>query len=202
VIRRWAPRVVVASGLAPSPGAQPAMRASRRFTVPQRSAGFWVALWTLVVAAEFGALVPIIFAGDAPVEGADVVYRLVGGSFAAFGLIAWHRRPDSRSGMLMTATGFGLLVSLLLKQIHTGITLTAGEVLEDIWSPVFAALVLSFVTGGRLETRVERLIVAAVFVVVCARQTPRARPRRRPSRPPERDTCATHSGGLRRVTSS
>ena len=70
---------------------------------------------------------PIIFAGDAPVAGADVVYRLVGGSFAAFGLVAWQRRPDSRSGPLMVATGFGLLVSLLLKQVHTGVTLTVGE---------------------------------------------------------------------------
>src|SRR4051812_23232589 len=111
-------------------------------------------MWTLTLAAEFGALVPIVFAGDAPVAGADVVYRLVGGSFAAFGLVAWHRRPDSRSGPLMTATGFGLLVSLLLKQIHAGAALTAGEVLEDIWSPIFVALVLSFVTGGRLEGRI------------------------------------------------
>ena len=83
-------------------------------------------MWTLAVAAEFGALVPIIF-GDAPVVGADVVYRLVGGSFAAFGLIAWHRRPDSRSGPLMTATGFGLLVSLLLKQIDAGVALTPAR---------------------------------------------------------------------------
>jgi signal transduction histidine kinase len=123
-------------------------------------------MWTLAIAAEFGALVPIIFAGDAPVQAADVVYRLVGGSFAAFGLVAWHRRPDSRSGPLMTATGFGLLVSLLLKQIHTGVTLTAGEVLEDIWTPFFVALVLSFVTGGRLQSGVDRVIVAATFVVV------------------------------------
>ena len=107
-----------------------------RFTAPGRSAGFWVAMWTLAVAAEFGALVPIIFAATRPSSGADVVYRLVGGSFAAFGLVAWHRRPDSRSGPLMTATGFGLLVSLLLKQIHAGVALTAGEVLEDIWAPV------------------------------------------------------------------
>src|SRR4051794_32967758 len=120
----------------------------------------------LAVAAELGALVPVVFAGDAPVEGADVVYRLVGGSFAAFGLVAWLRRPDSRSGPWMTATGFGLLVSLLLKQIHTGVTLTAGEVLEDIWTPAFVALVLSFVSGGRLVSRVDRVIVAAVFVVV------------------------------------
>jgi signal transduction histidine kinase len=122
-------------------------------------------MWALAIAAEFGALVPIIFAEDAPVEPADLVYRLVGGSFAAFGLVAWHRRPDSRSGPLMTATGFGLLVSLLLKQIHTGVTLTAGEVLEDIWEPFFAALILSFVTGGRLEARIDRVIVASVFVV-------------------------------------
>ena len=124
-------------------------------------------MWILVAAAEFGALVPIIFAAeDTAVEPADLVYRLVGGSFAAFGLVAWHRRPDSRSGPLMTATGFGLLVSLLVKQIHTGITLTAGEVLEDIWTPAFVALVLSFVSGGRLVSRIDRLIVAAVFVVV------------------------------------
>src|SRR3954465_3730438 len=105
-------------------------------------------MWTLTVAAEFGALVPIIFAADVAIEPADLVYRLVGGSFAAFGLLAWRRRPDSRSGPLMTATGFGLLVGLLLEQVDTGVTLTAGEVLEDIWAPFFAALVLSFVTGG------------------------------------------------------
>jgi signal transduction histidine kinase len=136
-----------------------------RFRASARSAGFWASLWALAVAAEFGALVPIIF-GDEAVEGADVVYRLVGGSFAAFGLIAWHRRPDSRSGALMTATGFGLLVSLLVKQVHAGAALTAGEVLEDIWTPFFVALVLSFVTGGRLESRIDRLIVATIFVVV------------------------------------
>jgi signal transduction histidine kinase len=139
------------------------MSLSHRFTAPSRSAGFWAAMWTLAVAAEFGALVPIVFADDAPVVAADLVYRLVGGSFAAFGLIAWHRRPDSRSGPLMTATGFGLLVSLLLKQIHTGVALTLGEVLEDIWEPAFLALILSFVTGGRLVSRVDRLIVAASF---------------------------------------
>ena len=66
----------------------------------------------------------------------------------------------------MTATGFGLLVSLLLKQVQSGATLTLGEVTEDIWTPFFIALVLSFVTGGRLTSRVDRVIVAWVFVVV------------------------------------
>jgi signal transduction histidine kinase len=153
----------VTSRWAPVAGAHHGMSGLGRFAAPHRGAAFWAALWTLAVAAEFGALVPIVF-GDTAVQGADVVYRLVGGSFAAFGLIAWQRRPDSRSGMLMTATGFGLLVSLLLKQIDTGIALTAGEVLEDIWAAAFVALVLSFVTGGRLQSWLDRLIVAGVFV--------------------------------------
>ena len=37
--------------------------------------------------------------------------------------------------------------------------------LEDIWSPFFVALVLSFVTGGRLESTVDRVIVGASFFV-------------------------------------
>src|SRR4051812_46943459 len=140
------------------------MREPHRFAAPRHRAEFWIAMWALAATAAFGALVPILSAGDAPVVGADVVYRLVGGSFAAFGLVAWQRRPDSRSGLLMTATGFGLLISLLLKQLHSGLALTAGEVLEDIWAPAFVALVLSSVTGGRLESRVDRLIVAGIFV--------------------------------------
>jgi signal transduction histidine kinase len=141
-------------------------RLPSRFTAPGRSAGFWVSLWALAVAAELGALVPIISGTAAEIEGADLVYRLVGGSFAALGLVAWYRRPDSLSGALMTATGFGLLVSLLLKQVEAGVTLTLGEVTEDIWTPFFVALVLSFVTGGRLTSRIDRFIVAWVFVVV------------------------------------
>src|SRR3954462_13767797 len=163
---RVAPKAVVASVLASPTRTAPGKQLSSRFTAPRRGTGFWAVLWALAVAATIGALVPIISAGAAAVEGADIVYRLVGGSFAAFGLIAWHRRPDSRSGPLMTATGFGLLISLLLKQIHSGIALTAGEVLEDIWEPAFVALVLSFVTGGRLQSTVDRLIVAGFFVAV------------------------------------
>jgi len=163
---RWARMESVSGGSARALDAGSAARVSRRFAISRRGAGFWIALWTLAIAAELAALVPIMSTDGAPVEGADVVYRLVGGSFAACGLAAWHRRPDSRSGPLMTATGFGLLVGLLLEQIDAGITLTAGEVLEDIWAPFFAALVLSFVTGGRLVSGLDRLIVAWIFAAV------------------------------------
>ena len=66
-------------------------------------------MWTLVLVAEIGALAPFLLGEPGPIEPVDVVFRLVGGSFAACGLIAWRRRPDSRSGLLMTATGFGFL---------------------------------------------------------------------------------------------
>jgi signal transduction histidine kinase len=161
---RWAPGATAAGGRAAPAGAHDGPGLPTRFAAPAGGAVFWAVLWTAAIAAELGALVPILTRGDAPLVPADVVYRLVGGSFAAFGLVAWHRRPDSRTGLLMTATGFGLIVSLLLKQIHAGVALTAGEVLEDIWAPVFVALVLSFVTGGRLSSRADRVIVAGVFV--------------------------------------
>ena len=61
---------------------------------------------------------------DVPVDPVDVVLRLVGGSFAACGLVAWRRRPDSRSGLLMTATGFAFLA--------------AGAAARDLDSPLAA----------------------------------------------------------------
>jgi phage shock protein PspC (stress-responsive transcriptional regulator) len=66
----------------------------------------------------------------------------------------------------MTATGFGLLISLLLKQIHSSVALTAGEVLEDIWEPAFVALVLSFVTAGVARRFGLNVLVARVATVV------------------------------------
>ncbi len=162
---RWAPRAVVASGPPPDVGAHSGIPVPSRFTARARGAGFWAVMWTLAVAAEFGALVPIIF-GSAEVVAADVVYRLVGGSFAAFGLIAWHRRPDSHSGPLMTATGFGLLVWPLLSQVDWAVALTLGAVLEDLWAIAFAALILTFVTGGRLKTLADRVIVGAFVLAM------------------------------------
>ena len=75
-----------------------------RFAVTDRRPAVWVALWAAVIASELAALAPVL-ASDEPVSGVSIVFRLIGGSFAACGLIAWHRRPDSLSGPLMVATG-------------------------------------------------------------------------------------------------
>ena len=139
---RLAPSGIVAIPAAKGSDGQ----ALSRFAAPRRSPAFWLALWALVIAAEFGALVPVIFPGEEQVEAVQVVYRLIGGSFAACGLIAWRRRPDSRSGLLMTVAGAGFFVSALITQFDPPIAQTAGLVLTELWAPFFAALLLTLLT--------------------------------------------------------
>jgi signal transduction histidine kinase len=90
----------------------------------------------------------------------------VGGSFAACGLIAWHRRPDNASGRLMTATGFAFYVSPLLGLLDHPLARTLGYWLPDLWVLFFVPLLLTFLTGGRLRTRVDRVLVGAVALEV------------------------------------
>jgi hypothetical protein len=93
-----------------------------RFPVHEHSAVVWAAMWAAAAAAEFGVLVPVIFAHGAPHPGYDIAFRLLGGSFAACGLIAWHRRPDSRSGALMVAAAAGFFISPLFVQLGSRCT--------------------------------------------------------------------------------
>jgi signal transduction histidine kinase len=133
---------------------------------PERGLGFWIALWALVIAAEFAALVPVIWPGEDHVETVQVIYRLIGGSFAACGLIAWRRRPDSGSGLLMTAAGAGFFLSAIIGQFHPPLAQTASILVQELWAPFFVALVLTLLTGGRLESRVDWLLVGAFVLAL------------------------------------
>ncbi|HEX6698556.1 MAG TPA: histidine kinase [Solirubrobacteraceae bacterium] len=137
-----------------------------RFAAPVRGPGFWLALWALVIAAEFAALVPVIWPGEERVETVQVIYRLIGGSFAACGLIAWRRRPDSRSGLLMTAAGAGFFLSAIIGQLHPPLAQTASILVQELWAPFFVALVLTLLTGGRLESRVDWVLVGAFVLAL------------------------------------
>jgi hypothetical protein len=137
---RWTPWHAVASG-------RPATRRDHggasvdllgRFAAPARGPAFWIVLSASVALAELGALA-LILASAEPVPAFRAVFRLVGGAFAACGVIAWHRRPDSRSGLLMIATGFGLLVEPLFAQLDPSPLRTVGDLFEDAWSiPIIA----------------------------------------------------------------
>src|SRR5215213_2890198 len=148
----------LASEVAKSPGPDRVQLLSR-FGARERHLAFWVALWAAAVAAELAVLRPALFDRDAPVQGLEVVFACVGGSFAACGIVAWHRRPDSRSGALMTATGFAFFLPSLLGQIDSAAAATLATLLVDLWSVLFVALLVSLLSAGRLESTVDRLLV-------------------------------------------
>ena len=67
-----------------------------RFTIASRPGVFWAAMWSVLAITEFVALMPVLFSWE-PQPAWMVVYRAVGGSFAACGLVAWRRRPTAAS---------------------------------------------------------------------------------------------------------
>jgi signal transduction histidine kinase len=156
---RWAPSEQIAGDATASPDRARAHLigrfAGRRPDVP------WAALWAAAVVAELLVLRPALFDRDEPVQGLQVVFALVGGSFAACGLVAWRRRPDSRSGALMTATGFAFFIQPLLSQIDSPLAATTATLFVDLWSVLFVMLLLTLLTGGRLVSRLDRLLVFA-----------------------------------------
>ena len=176
--------------------------------------GFWVGMWTAAIVAELLALRPVLFDHEGPIVGLDVVFSLVGGSFAAFGLVAWRRRPDSRSGALMTATGFAFFASPLFSQLDGAVMHTAVILLVDVWIFFFVLLILTLLTraapalrgstaGSSRSTRCRSVILAADLAAVPRRpgkpaeHVPRRRRRAR-HRPGSAHACSCASVPRRR----
>src|SRR3954452_10576681 len=136
------------------------MPSAARFATRDRRWPFWATLWAAAVAAECGALVPVLFQGH-PVQGLDLLFRFTGGSFVACGLVAWRRRPDSRAGILMTATGFALFIVPVGSQLGTAGTQTFVYLFSDLWTIMFVALLLTFATGGRMRSPTDAGLIAA-----------------------------------------
>ena len=76
------------------------------------------------------------------------------------GLIAWVKRPENRTGALMTALGFLFLASHL--SWDAPLPFTLGVLIETWGIAVAIHLVVAF-PSGRLSTRVERAVVAAAY---------------------------------------
>ena len=91
-------------------------------------------------------------------------HSLSGISFAACGLVAWRRRPDSAVGRLLTLAGFRVLLAPILDQLDSPLAFTLAALVGEMWIMVYAALILSFVTGGRLASAVDRVLVGMFFV--------------------------------------
>src|SRR5215207_6312815 len=146
------------------PVARGRVQGLRGLTAPKHSPWFWLALWVAAAAAGFAALIPVLFDRAPPLLGYDVVLTLSGVSFAAWGLIAWRQRPDSAIGRMLTVAGFGVLVSPVLIPLDSPVAFTAAMLFGDLWIVLFVALFLSFVTGGRLTSTLDLVIVGAFLV--------------------------------------
>jgi signal transduction histidine kinase len=146
------------------PAARGRLRGLSRLTAPTHGAGFWLTLWAVAVAASVTALIPVLFDRGAPVPGNEVIHRLSGVSFVACGLVAWRRRPDSAVGRLLTLAGFGVLAAPIVSQVDTPAAFTLATLIGEMWIIVYATLILSFVSGGRLVSTVDRVLVG-MFVV-------------------------------------
>jgi signal transduction histidine kinase len=142
------------------------VHALSRLTAPTHGRAFWLALSVAAAAAGFAALIPVIFDRGPPLPGYAVINRLSGISFMACGLIVWRQRPDSAVGRLLTVTGFGVLLSPVLVQLDSPVAFTADLLFGDLWIVLFVALFLSFVTGGRLTSTLDVILVGTFLVVL------------------------------------
>ena len=134
--------------------------APARFTAPTRGPWFWIALWAAAAVASFAALIPVLFDRGPPMAVNDVIHSLSGTSFAACGLVAWRRRRDSAIGPMLTIAGFGILVPEILVQVDSPIAFTLALLFGELWIAVYATLILTFATGGRLTSKVDLAIVS------------------------------------------
>jgi signal transduction histidine kinase len=84
-------------------------------------------------------------------------------AYVLCGLVAWSRRPASRFGPLLVAAGFVNFLTTL-SWTTNDVPYTIGQTLDFIPPILFLHVFLAYPTG-RLETRVERVIVVTGYIV-------------------------------------
>jgi signal transduction histidine kinase len=118
-------------------------------------AGFMAGLVTLPLALASD------FLGDE--KAAHAIFGpLVTWSFVGTGLYAWWRRPGNNFGPLMTAIGFVWAVSALEASEVEGLYII-GLLIGPLVYALFLHMLVAF-PAGRLQTRVERVLVGIAYV--------------------------------------
>jgi signal transduction histidine kinase len=84
-------------------------------------------------------------------------------SYVLCGLVAWWRRADSRLGPLMVVASFATFVSNL-SFASSDVLFTIGELLHLLPPVLFLHVFLAY-PSGRLESRFERTVVEAAYMV-------------------------------------
>ncbi|HZA90015.1 MAG TPA: histidine kinase [Solirubrobacterales bacterium] len=126
------------------------------------------ALWVVGAAGLLVAAVqtPLIATAEfSPDRGLWIALNwVIGVGFVLVGAYAWLRRPDNRVGALMVATGFAWFLSVL-GHTEPPLLFTVGVLFDSLFVAVAIHLLLAF-PSGRLESTVDRWLLAAVYAAV------------------------------------
>lgn len=126
------------------------------------------ALWTTVIVG-FGTLLASIglaMAGDELVRPGlqAFLFNWITIPYLISGTLAWWRRPESRLGPLMIATGFVMALTALqwssVPALHS-----LGHLLDMVPSAMFLHVFLAYPTG-KLQTRPRQVLVIAAYANV------------------------------------
>src|SRR2546427_9437804 len=77
-------------------------------------------------------------------------------SFILAGLLGWSRRPQNRTGMLMVAVGFGVLVGSL-SEANYALPYTLGVLFGSLFTAAFLHLLLAYPRGHLLHRQAHLL---------------------------------------------
>ena len=124
----------------------------------------WV-LWALVVASiaiVTASLILTVASDQLGLPGLRVfLIAWIVVPYVVSGLIAWWRRPASRLGPLMLATGFAMAVTPL-QWSEQPVLYGVGHLLDMLPAALFLHVFLAFPTG-RLAARSERIVVGLCY---------------------------------------
>src|SRR5215203_4402452 len=147
------------------PSAEPARADSKR------SPHGWM-LWAIAVASMgvvIGSLILALASEQLDLPGlrAFLIAWIVI-PYVISGILAWWRRPESRLGPLMVATGFAMALTPL-QWSDQPLVYSMGHLLDMLPAALFLHVFLAFPTG-RLTTTAERLVVMSCYAAALGPQ--------------------------------
>jgi signal transduction histidine kinase len=117
--------------------------------------------------AGVGAAAAMVWGGyDVPPELAAptlVVNLAVGWSFIGIGAVAWARRPENRTGLLMAVLGYAYFARFAVA-VAWYPAFVVGVLVGSLYLSVFVHLLVAFPTG-RVQTRAQRATVALAYLL-------------------------------------
>jgi signal transduction histidine kinase len=157
--------------VADSRSATASARVGETFSSGQPAPRSWI-LWAIAVATAgvvTGTMVLALASNtlDRPALRAFLVGWIVV-PYVLSGILAWWRRPASRLGPLMLATGFAMAATAL-QWFEQPMLFSIGHLLDMLPAAMFLHVFLAFPTG-RLARKPEQVVVAACYAAALGLQ--------------------------------